>query len=116
VQVIFDSYVTRRNSPTLSRQKIVAERIFPYELSATNIARSIIRFVEDYQTLLAAASRLIMQTGVNRGQLTGIGTVVALPMALAGLAVRRYLVRAPSLGAVSGGEGESVKFENTGGG
>ena len=46
--------------------------------------------------MLAAASRLIMQSGVNRGQLTAIGTVVALPMATVGLAVRRYLVRADS--------------------
>jgi ABC-type glycerol-3-phosphate transport system permease component len=68
------------------------------------------------QTLLAAASRLIAQTGVNRVQLTAIETVVALPMATAGLAVRHYLVRALTLGAVTEGEGESVKFENTGGG
>jgi multiple sugar transport system permease protein len=47
--------------------------------------------------LLAAASRLITQTGVNRGQLTAIGTVVALPMATAGLAAKRYLVRALTL-------------------
>ena len=66
------------------------------------------------QTLLAAASRLIMQSGVNRDQLTAIGTVVALPMATAGLAAKRYLVRALTLGVVARGEGESVKFENTG--
>jgi hypothetical protein len=34
-------------------------------------------------------------------------------MALAGLTVRRYLVRALILGAVTGDEGESVKFDNT---
>ena len=67
------------------------------------------------QTSLAVASQLITQTGINRGQLTAIGTVVALPIALAGLAIRRYLVRAVTLGAVAGGEGESVKFEDTGG-
>ena len=68
------------------------------------------------QTLLAAPSRLITKTGVNRGQLTAIGTVVALPMATGDLAVRRYLVRALTLGAVTEGEGENVKFEKTGGG
>jgi multiple sugar transport system permease protein len=67
------------------------------------------------QTLLAAASRLITKTGVNRGQLMAIGTVVALPMATGDLAVRRYLVRAPTLGAVTGGEGQSVIVEKTGG-
>jgi ABC-type glycerol-3-phosphate transport system permease component len=64
--------------------------------------------------LLAVASQLITQTGVNRGQLTATGTVVELPIALANLAIRRYLVRALTLGAVAGGEEARVKFENTG--
>ncbi len=54
------------------------------------------------QTLPVAASQLITQTGVNWGQLTAIGTVVALPMVLVGLAVRRYLVKGLTLGAVTG--------------
>jgi multiple sugar transport system permease protein len=54
------------------------------------------------QTLPVAASQLISETGVNWGQLTAIGTVVALPMVLVGLAVRRYLVRGLTLGAVTG--------------
>jgi multiple sugar transport system permease protein len=54
------------------------------------------------QTLPVAASQLITQTGVNWGQLTAIGTVVALPMVIVGLAVRRYLVRGLTLGAVTG--------------
>src|ERR687885_356405 len=54
------------------------------------------------QTLPVAASQLITQTGVNWGQLTAIGTVVALPMVVVGLAVRRYLVRGLTLGAVTG--------------
>ena len=54
------------------------------------------------QTLPVAASQLISETGVNWGQLTAIGSVVALPMVLVGLAVRRYLVRGLTLGAVTG--------------
>jgi multiple sugar transport system permease protein len=54
------------------------------------------------QTLPVAASQLITQTGVDWGQLTAIGTVVALPMVIGGLAVRRYLVRGLTLGAVTG--------------
>ena len=54
------------------------------------------------QTLPVAASQLITQTGVDWGQLTAIGTVVALPMVVVGLAVRRYLVRGLTLGAVTG--------------
>jgi multiple sugar transport system permease protein len=53
-------------------------------------------------TLPVAASQLITQTGVNWGQLTAIGTVVALPMVIIGLAVRKYLVRGLTLGAVTG--------------
>jgi hypothetical protein len=37
-----------------------------------------------------------------------------LPMATAGLAAKRYLVRALTLGVVTRGEGESVKPENPG--
>jgi multiple sugar transport system permease protein len=54
------------------------------------------------QTLPVAASQLITQTGVDWGQLTAIGTVVALPMVVVGLVVRRYLVRGLTLGAVTG--------------
>jgi hypothetical protein len=36
-----------------------------------------------------------------------------LPMATAGLAAKRYLIRALTLGAVTRGERESVRFENT---
>jgi multiple sugar transport system permease protein len=54
------------------------------------------------QTLPGAASQLNTQTGVDWGQLTAIGTVVALPMVVVGLAVRRYLVRGLTLGAVTG--------------
>ena len=54
------------------------------------------------QTLPVAASALITQTGIDWGQLTAIGTVVALPMVVVGLAVRRYLVKGLTLGAVTG--------------
>lgn len=54
------------------------------------------------QTLPIAASQLVTQTGVDWGQLTAIGTIVVVPMVLAGLAVRRWLVTGLSLGAVTG--------------
>jgi multiple sugar transport system permease protein len=54
------------------------------------------------QTLPIAASQLVTQTGIDWGQLTAIGTIVVLPMVLAGLAVRRWLVTGLTLGAVTG--------------
>ena len=54
------------------------------------------------QTLPIAAAQLNTQTGLNWGQLTAIGTIVVLPMMIVGLAVRRYLVRGLTLGAVTG--------------
>ena len=54
------------------------------------------------QTLPIAASQLVTQTGIDWGQLTAIGTIVVLPMILAGVAVRRWLVTGLSLGAVTG--------------
>lgn len=54
------------------------------------------------QTLPIAATQLVTQTGVDWGQLTAIGTIVVLPMILAGIAVRRWLVSGLTLGAVTG--------------
>ncbi|MQA09633.1 MAG: ABC transporter permease subunit [Pseudonocardiaceae bacterium] len=54
------------------------------------------------QTLPIAADQLVTQTGIDWGQLTAIGTIVVLPMMLAGLAVRRWLVTGLTLGAVTG--------------
>jgi multiple sugar transport system permease protein len=54
------------------------------------------------QTLPIAASQLVTQTGIDWGQLTAIGTIVVIPMILAGLAVRRWLVTGLTLGAVTG--------------
>jgi multiple sugar transport system permease protein len=54
------------------------------------------------QTLPIAASQLVTQTGIDWGQLTAIGTIVVVPMMLAGLAVRRWLVTGLTLGAVTG--------------
>jgi multiple sugar transport system permease protein len=52
------------------------------------------------QTIPVAAARLVTQTGVDWGVMTAIGTIVVLPMILAGLVVRRYLVAGLTLGAV----------------
>ena len=54
------------------------------------------------QTLPIAAAQLNTQTGLSWGQLTAIGTIVVLPMMIIGLAVRRYLVKGLTLGAVTG--------------
>jgi multiple sugar transport system permease protein len=54
------------------------------------------------QTIPIAAAQLITQTGIDWGKLTAIGTVVVLPMVIVGLAVRRWLVRGLTLGAVKG--------------
>lgn len=54
------------------------------------------------QTLPIAASQLVTQSGIDWGQLTAIGTFVVVPMMLAGLAVRRWLVTGLTMGAVTG--------------
>ena len=48
--------------------------------------------------MLISASQLITQNRL--GQLTTIGTIVALPMVVIGLTVRRWLVKGLTLGAV----------------
>jgi multiple sugar transport system permease protein len=54
------------------------------------------------QTLPIAATQLITQSGVDWGQLMAIGTVVLAPMLVCGLAVRRFLTKGLTLGAVTG--------------
>jgi len=56
----------------------------------------------DAQTLPVAASRLVTSTGIDWGRMTAIGTIVVVPMMVAGLAVRRWLVTGLTLGAVTG--------------
>lgn len=52
------------------------------------------------QTMPIAAAQLLTQTGIDWGALCAIGTVVVAPMVAIGLAVRRYLVRGLTMGAV----------------
>jgi multiple sugar transport system permease protein len=49
-----------------------------------------------------AAGALVTQSGIDWGLLSALGVVVATPMLIAGLAVRRHLVTGLSLGAVTG--------------
>lgn len=53
-------------------------------------------------TLPMAAGALVTQSGIDWGLLSALSIVVAVPMLIAGLAVRRYLVTGLSLGAVTG--------------
>lgn len=53
-------------------------------------------------SLPISASQLVTSTGIDWGRMTAIGTVVVLPMFVAGLAVKRWLVTGLTLGAVTG--------------
>jgi multiple sugar transport system permease protein len=53
-------------------------------------------------TLPMAAGALVTQSGIDWGLLSALGVVVATPMLIAGLAVRKHLVTGLSLGAVTG--------------
>jgi len=53
-------------------------------------------------TLPMAAGALVTQSGIDWGLLCALGIVIATPMLIAGLAVRRHLVTGLSLGAVTG--------------
>ncbi len=52
------------------------------------------------QTVPVAASLLVSQEGVQWGQAMATGTIIILPMVIAGIFVRKYLVRGLSMGAV----------------
>jgi multiple sugar transport system permease protein len=52
------------------------------------------------QTIPIAATQLMTQSGIDWGKLMAIGVVTVLPMIVFGLAVRRWLVRGLTLGAL----------------
>lgn len=52
------------------------------------------------QTIPIAAAQLLTQTGIDWGKLLAIGTIVVCPMAIAGLLVKRWLVKGLTMGAV----------------
>lgn len=52
------------------------------------------------QTIPVAASLLVSQEGIQWGQAMATGTIIILPMVIAGLSVRKYLVRGLSMGAI----------------
>lgn len=56
----------------------------------------------DPQTLPIAASQLVTSTGIDWGRVVAIGTVVVVPMFVAGIAVKRWMVTGLTLGAVTG--------------
>jgi multiple sugar transport system permease protein len=56
----------------------------------------------DNQTIPVAASQLVTQQGIVWGQLMATGTIILLPMVVCGVAIRRWLVRGLTMGAVSG--------------
>jgi multiple sugar transport system permease protein len=56
----------------------------------------------DTQTIPVAASQLVTQEGIAWGQLMATGTIILLPMVICGVAIRRWLVRGLTMGAMSG--------------
>jgi multiple sugar transport system permease protein len=56
----------------------------------------------DTQTIPVAASQLITQQGVVWGQLMATGIVILMPMLVVGIAIRRWLVRGLTMGAMGG--------------
>lgn len=79
---------------------IVATAILCLMFSWNDFAFASIFTGKGTQTVPVAASLLVSQQGVQWGQAMATGTIVLLPMMVCGLAVRKYLVRGLSMGAV----------------
>ncbi|HZS87297.1 MAG TPA: carbohydrate ABC transporter permease [Chloroflexota bacterium] len=56
----------------------------------------------DTQTIPVAASQLVTQQGIQWGQLMATATIILTPMVICGVAIRRWLVRGLTMGAISG--------------
>jgi len=52
------------------------------------------------QTIPVSVSLLVTQTGIVWGQVMAMGTIIVLPIMIAGFVVRKYLVRGLSMGAI----------------
>ena len=67
-----------------------------------HLGRSFTFTGHDTQTIPVAASQPVTQQGVAWGQLMATGTIILLPMVICGVAIRRWLVRGLTMGAMSG--------------
>ena len=56
----------------------------------------------DTQTLPVVAARLMTRHGILWGQVFTMGTLIFLPVVIAGFAIRKYLVRGLTMGALTG--------------
>lgn len=86
----------------ISRPGIITTAVLCMVFSWNDYAFSSALGGPNTSTLPMAAGALVTQTGIDWGLLSALGVVVATPMLIAGLAVRRHLVTGLSLGAVTG--------------
>ena len=83
-----------------SRPGLVATGVLALVFAWNDFAFAIAFTDTGTQTVPIAASLLISQQGVKWGQAMAIGTMIILPMLVAGILVRQHLVRGLSMGAV----------------
>jgi len=86
----------------MARAGIVTTAVLCMVFSWNDYAFSSALSGPDTATLPQAAGALVTQSGIDWGLLSALAVVVAAPMLVAGLAVRRHLVTGLSLGAVTG--------------
>ncbi|MGA5303223.1 carbohydrate ABC transporter permease [Nucisporomicrobium flavum] len=92
----------RTVSLPMARAGIVTTAVLCMVFSWNDYAFSSALSGPDTATLPQAAGALVTQSGIDWGLLSALAVVVAVPMLIAGLAVRRHLVSGLSLGAVTG--------------
>jgi ABC-type sugar transport system, permease component len=90
----------RRIAVPAAAPGIVATAILCLMFSWNDFAFASVFSGRGTQTVPVAASLLISQHGIQWGQAMATGTIIIMPMAICGLAVRKYLVRGLSMGAV----------------
>ncbi|MGG1311469.1 MULTISPECIES: carbohydrate ABC transporter permease [Cohnella] len=90
----------RRIAVPTAAPGIVATAILCLMFSWNDFAFASVFSGRGTQTVPVAASLLISQHGIQWGQAMATGTIIIMPMVICGLAVRKYLVRGLSMGAV----------------
>ncbi len=89
-----------RISLPLSAPGLVATAVLCFIFAWNDYAFAVILTTSDTQTLPVFAARLITHRGIQWGIIFSMGTMIFIPVLIAGWMIRKYLVRGLTMGAI----------------
>jgi len=89
-----------RISLPLATPGLVTTAVLCFIFAWNDYAFAVILTTSETQTLPVIVARLMTHRGIQWGQVTSMGMFVFIPVLIAGLAIRKYLVRGLTMGAI----------------